>query len=132
MPPKLLISIGRQGAKVQNGTNDQGAPDAANFDLANAEDASAQIARLRSIVAAANIAYHQNDAPDLSDAEYDAQKRRLIALEARYPELASAASPTAQVGAAPTDGFGKVTHAVAMLSVGAVFETALRPRLEMG
>ena len=117
MPPKLLISIGRQGAKVQNGTNDQGAPDAANFDLANAKDASAQIARLRSIVAAANIAYHQNDAPDLSDAEYDALKRRLIALEARYPELASAASPTAQVGAAPTDGFGKITHAVAMLSL---------------
>jgi DNA ligase (NAD+) len=82
-----------------------------------ADQASAEIARLRAVLDAANIAYHQNDAPDISDAEYDAQKRRLAALEARFPEFASAASPTAQVGAAPADGFGKITHAVPMLSL---------------
>ncbi len=86
-------------------------------DQITADQASAEIARLRAVLHGANIAYHQNDAPDISDADYDAQKRRLAALEARFPALADAASPTAQVGAAPADGFGKVTHAVSMLSL---------------
>ncbi len=81
------------------------------------DQASVEIAQLRAQISAANIAYHQNDAPGISDAAYDAQKRRLIALEARFPEFADAASPTGRVGAAPADGFGKVTHALPMLSL---------------
>lgn len=70
---------------------------------------------------AANIAYHQKDAPDLSDAEYDALKRRALAIERRFPELKQDDSPTGAVGAAPAAGFGKVTHAVRMLSLGNAF-----------
>ncbi len=70
----------------------------------------------------ANTAYHTDDAPEISDAEYDALKRRLIALEAAYPALASAESPTLKVGAAPAEGFGKVTHRVRMLSLANAFD----------
>ena len=86
-------------------------------DQITADQASAEIARLRAALHAANIAYHQQDAPEISDADYDAQKRRLAALEARFPALASPDSPTQQVGAAPAEGFGKVKHAVPMLSL---------------
>ncbi|MDZ7905547.1 MAG: NAD-dependent DNA ligase LigA [Cypionkella sp.] len=66
---------------------------------------------------AANTAYHRDDAPDISDAEYDGLKQRLLTIEAQFADLRSAASPSQKVGAAPADGFGKVTHAVAMLSL---------------
>jgi len=64
----------------------------------------------------ANEAYHRHDAPEITDADYDALKRRLQALEARFPDLA-AESPTAQVGAIPLETFAKVPHAVRMLSL---------------
>ena len=64
----------------------------------------------------ANEAYHRADAPEISDADYDTLKRRLQAIEARFPDLA-AASPTAEVGAAPLETFAKVAHRVRMLSL---------------
>lgn len=70
----------------------------------------------------ANIAYHQNDAPEISDAEYDAAKRRLDAIETRFPELKKTTSPTTKIGAAPGDGFAKTRHAVKMLSLGNAFD----------
>lgn len=76
----------------------------------------AEHARLSEQVREANHAYHTLDAPRISDAEYDALKRRLLDLEASYPELA-AGSPTAQVGGAPAAGFAKLRHAVPMLSL---------------
>ncbi len=78
-------------------------------------------ARLAGEVAAHNIAYHQKDAPKVSDAEYDALRRRLEELEAQYPELASA-GVSAQIGAAPSEKFAKVKHQVAMLSLGNAFD----------
>lgn len=68
-----------------------------------------------------DVLYHGQDAPEVSDAEYDAAKARLLAIEARFPELA-AASPSAKVGAAPAEGFGKVRHALPMLSLDNAFE----------
>ena len=62
-------------------------------------------------MAAANLAYHQADAPKISDADYDALKRRNAEIEARFPELKRADSPSEQVGAAPAEGFAKVRHA---------------------
>ncbi|MFV0383086.1 NAD-dependent DNA ligase LigA [Paracoccus sp. (in: a-proteobacteria)] len=80
-----------------------------------------EIARLSASIAAADEDYHANDAPTLSDAEYDAQKRRLRALEQAFPDLARADSPTGRVGAAPAEGFGKITHAQRMMSLGNAF-----------
>ncbi len=65
--------------------------------------------------------YYQEDAPAVSDADYDALRRRYEALEAAFPELHSAESLTKKVGAAPSQKFAKVKHAVPMLSLGNVF-----------
>src|SRR5690606_21188424 len=79
--------------------------------------AEAEHARLSEEVAQANLAYYQEDAPFISDAEYDASKRRLEEIEARFPDLAHSGSPTAQVGAAPDTRFAKVPHRLPMLSL---------------
>ncbi len=86
--------------------------------------AKAELADLAERLNAANIAYHTQDAPPIDDAAYDALKRRNAALEARFPELKRADSPSEQVGAAPAEGFGKLTHAVAMLSLANAFDDA--------
>ena len=65
--------------------------------------------------------YHAEDAPEIPDAEYDALYRRLQAIEGRFPELIREDSPTVRVGAAPAAGFGKVRHAIPMLSLGNAF-----------
>ncbi|WP_306045198.1 NAD-dependent DNA ligase LigA [Nioella sp. MMSF_3534] len=90
-------------------------------DVTEAE-APARLRELAEAIARANDAYHRQDAPEISDAEYDALKRENAALEARFPALKRADSPTDQVGAAPAEGFSKVTHAVRMLSLGNAFE----------
>jgi DNA ligase (NAD+) len=65
--------------------------------------------------------YHAEDAPEIPDAEYDALYRRLVAIEARFPELVREDSPTRKVGAAPAAGFRKIRHAMPMLSLGNAF-----------
>ena len=85
-------------------------------------EAAAELARLAKTIAAANEAYYRKDAPDISDAEFDALKRRNAAIEARFPSLKRADSPSEQVGAAPSEGFQKITHSVPMLSLGNAFE----------
>ncbi|HEV7283770.1 MAG TPA: NAD-dependent DNA ligase LigA, partial [Kaistia sp.] len=77
-------------------------------------------ARLSTEIAENDIRYHQEDAPTISDADYDALRRRLIAIEARFPELISAASTS--VGAAPSAKFAKVPHVVPMLSLDNAFD----------
>ena len=84
-------------------------------------EAEQELARLADLLGAANLAYHQSDAPKLEDNEYDALKRRNAAIEARFPALKRADSPSDQVGAAPAEGFGKVRHEVRMLSLGNAF-----------
>ena len=61
--------------------------------------------------------YYQNDAPIITDAEYDILRRQLEALEAEYPELQTSDSPTQKVGAPPLETFSKVRHKVPMLSL---------------
>lgn len=65
--------------------------------------------------------YYQDDAPEVSDAEYDALRQRLVELETAHPDLVTPDSPTQTVGAAPAAGFGKVVHARPMLSLGNAF-----------
>ena len=86
-----------------------------------AVDAVAEIAALSDEIRRHDALYYQQDAPEITDAEYDALRRRLGELEAAHPELASRDSPTQQVGAAPATGFGKIRHDVPMLSLGNAF-----------
>lgn len=81
-----------------------------------------ELARLAQILDVANAAYHAADDPTIDDATFDALKRRNAAIEARFPDLKRADSPTEQVGAAPSDGFTKVRHEVAMLSLSNAFD----------
>lgn len=85
-------------------------------DLSNKE-ALAELKRLAADIAQHDLAYHQNDAPEISDATYDALRRRNEAIEARFPALVRDDSPSRSVGAAPVSAFGKVAHKVAMLSL---------------
>ena len=86
------------------------------------EDAKAELARLADLLSRANKAYHTQDAPELSDAEYDRLKLRNTTIEGRFPTLKRADSPSDKVGAAPAEGFSKLRHDVPMLSLGNAFE----------
>nr|WP_217482717.1 NAD-dependent DNA ligase LigA [Sulfitobacter maritimus] len=86
--------------------------------------AEAELARLAEVLNAANTAYHTHDAPEMSDADYDALKQRNAAIEARFPELKRGDSPSEQVGAAVAEGFSKIRHAVPMLSLANAFEVS--------
>ena len=81
-----------------------------------------RIDELRIQIERFRTAYYQDDQTLISDAEYDRLKRRLLALEAAFPELASDQSPTQKVGGALAEGFGKITHEIRMLSLGNAFE----------
>ncbi len=91
------------------------------IDALTQDQAALELADLGERLLQANRDYHTDDAPKLSDAGFDAMKRRLQAIEARFPHLKHENSPSDQVGAAPADGFGKVHHAQRMLSLGNAF-----------
>lgn len=80
-------------------------------------DAKAELARLHDLLSAADRAYFERDAPEITDAEYDAMKRRYQALESAFPELKRSDSLSDKVAGAPVEGFAKVRHAVPMLSL---------------
>ncbi len=65
--------------------------------------------------------YHTEDAPTISDGDYDALRRKLVTMEAEHPEFVADTSPSKKVGAKPSDRFAKVRHKVGMLSLGNVF-----------
>ncbi|MBT4740456.1 MAG: NAD-dependent DNA ligase LigA [Rhodospirillaceae bacterium] len=87
-------------------------------------DATAELTRLAAEMADHDQRYHQDDAPVISDAAYDALKARNAAIEAHFPALIRGDSPSRKVGAAPSSGFTKVQHSVPMLSLGNVFDEA--------
>src|SRR3954462_4195403 len=74
-------------------------------------------ARLEAEIKGHDERYNQKDAPTVSDAEYDALRRRYEAIEARFPDLRTLDSLSRKVGAAPSRGFAKVRHTVPMLSL---------------
>jgi DNA ligase (NAD+) len=81
-------------------------------------EARAEFARLGAELARHDLLYHQKDAPEITDAEYDAMRRRYEALAAAFPGLVAAET----IGAAPASGFAKIRHAVPMLSLDNAFE----------
>src|SRR5499426_2817381 len=89
-------------------------------DLTEAQ-AKAELKRLAAEIAAHDKRYYQQDAPTVTDAEYDALRQRNAAIEARFPDLVRADSPSKRVGAAPTGKFKKLRHALPMLSLDNAF-----------
>ena len=83
--------------------------------------AETRLMTLRAKMTEADAAYYQQDAPVLSDGDYDALRAEVVAIEAAFPDLITDESPTQTVGAAPAGGFEKVTHARPMLSLANAF-----------
>ena len=77
--------------------------------------------QLSSEIAHHDALYYQQDAPEISDADYDALRLKLIAIESEHPDLVTADSPSQKVGAKPAAAFRKVRHDVPMLSLGNAF-----------
>lgn len=90
-------------------------------DQLTADEAEQELAFLSEEITEADRLYHGEDAPTLTDAAYDALRKRNMALELRFPDLRREDSPTLRVGAAPSEKFSKITHAVPMLSLDNAF-----------
>lgn len=90
----------------------------------SADEAKQELERLARELAEHDRRYHQEDAPLIADAEYDALRRRFEGLAARYPDLASVSALLRSVGAAPAERFGKVQHRQPMLSLDNGFSDA--------
>ncbi|HEV7369287.1 NAD-dependent DNA ligase LigA [Arenibaculum sp.] len=86
------------------------------------DQAAAELEALAAEIARHDSLYHQQDAPAITDAAYDALRRRSDTIELRFPELRRDDSPSLKVGAAPAAGFRKVPHAVPMLSLANAFD----------
>lgn len=91
-------------------------------DELSASEAASELAHLAEEIARHDRLYYQSDAPEISDAEYDDLRRRNDAIEARFPALIRADSPSHRVGAAASETFAKVRHRVPMLSLGNAFD----------
>ncbi|MFM8755084.1 MAG: NAD-dependent DNA ligase LigA [Phenylobacterium sp.] len=92
-------------------------------DLTEAE-AAEELTRLADAIASHDLAYHQADAPVMSDADYDALRRRNADIEARFPHLVRENSPSLRIGAARSDQFSPVEHGAPMLSLDNAFSDA--------
>ncbi len=92
-----------------------------DVEMLSRDEAAAELARLAREIARHDRLYYEKDAPVISDAAYDALRRRNAAIEARFPDLVRPDSPSLRVGARPAEGFAKVVHTVPMLSLDNVF-----------
>jgi DNA ligase (NAD+) len=90
-------------------------------DKLSAAEAKGELERLAREIGRHDELYYGEDAPEITDADYDALRQRNAAIEARFPDLVRPDSPSSRVGTAPVAAFGKVRHAVPMLSLGNAF-----------
>ncbi|MCQ0093054.1 NAD-dependent DNA ligase LigA [Roseovarius sp. M141] len=96
--------------------------DARKVSTLTEDEAQAELARLAEILLRANADYHGEDAPQISDADYDRLKSRNAEIEARFAHLKRADSPSDVIGSAPSERFAKVIHAQRMMSLGNAFD----------
>ncbi len=99
------------------------APQQQNIDDLSPRDARRELARLAMEITYHDTRYHGEDEPEISDAAYDALRRRNDAIEARFPDLIRSDSPSKRVGGAVKSGFGKIRHERPMLSLGNAFNS---------
>ncbi len=92
-----------------------------DVDTLTKAQAKVELKRLALEIESHDKSYYQEDAPKVSDAQYDALRQRFNAIEARFPELVTSESPSQKVGAQPSGRFAKVRHAVPMLSLDNAF-----------
>src|SRR5438270_3560229 len=92
-----------------------------NVDALTTKEAKAEHARLEAELRKHDESYYQKDAPTVSDAEYDALRRRYDRIEQEFPQLRTLESLSLKVGAQPARGFAKIRHAVPMLSLSNAF-----------
>ncbi len=92
-----------------------------DIDTLTEDEAKAELARLARVIAHHDRLYNQEDAPEITDAEYDALRARNAAIEARFPALRRADSPSLRVGAPAAQGFAKRAHGAPMLSLANAF-----------
>ena len=92
-----------------------------DVDTLTKAQAKVELKRLALEIESHDKHYYQDDAPKISDAQYDALRQRINAIEARFPELVTSDSPSQKIGAQPSGRFAKVRHAVPMLSLDNAF-----------
>ncbi|HWN76330.1 MAG TPA: NAD-dependent DNA ligase LigA [Bradyrhizobium sp.] len=95
-----------------------------SVDALTRAQAKVELKRLALEIESHDKSYYQQDAPKISDAEYDALRQRFNAIEVRFPELVTSDSPSQKVGAQPSGRFAKVRHAAPMLSLDNAFAEA--------
>src|SRR4051794_24020447 len=112
----------RRGVHPMRPLRSSSSPKPAGPDVGSLDEARLEHAALGREIAGHDRRYYQDDAPTISDAEYDTLRQRYEALERRHPELRSAASLTETVGARPSETFAKVRHRAPMLSLANAFD----------
>ncbi|RWP35935.1 NAD-dependent DNA ligase LigA [Mesorhizobium sp.] len=95
-----------------------------SVDSLSESEAASELKRLAEEIAGHDQRYHAEDAPTISDAAYDALRRRNLAIEQRFPALVREDSPSRKVGAAVSEKFRKIVHAIPMLSLDNAFADA--------
>src|SRR5215469_12508331 len=99
-------------------------PEPKAVDQLGEAEAATELTRLGDEIAAHDIRYYQQDAPSVSDSDYDALKQRNAAIEAKFPHLIRENSPSLRIGAARAEAFAPVEHGVPMLSLDNAFADA--------